>query len=174
MFKTSNTSYNQTKQLQPTHTRAPQGKRRKQKNMAAYPTFYYNFRIYLDDTDAGGIVYHANHIKYMERARREWLREQGVAHYSARDDYQFVVAKVDIDYHTPLLMDDLLTISLTAEKIGFASMQLTQKIYRSPDDVTQAKPATSAMIKLACVDKTLKPARIPQDLMSAITTVQVD
>lgn len=134
----------------------------------AYPTFYYDFRVYLDDTDAGGIVYHANHIKYMERARREWLRAQGIAHYSARDDYQFVVANVDINYLSPLFMDDLLTISITAEKVGFASMRLLQHIYRSRSDVENAKAATSAVIKLACVDKALKPARIPQDLMAAI------
>lgn len=146
---------------------------------ADYPTFYYDFRVYLDDTDAGGIVYHANHIKYMERARREWLRERGVAHYSARDDYQFVVAKVDIDYREPLLMDDLLTISITAKKIGFASMDLVQHIYRNkPHDkyhnkqaIEENMPASSARIKLACVDKSLKPARIPANLMAAITSV---
>lgn len=136
---------------------------------ADYPTFFYDFRIYLDDTDAGGIVYHANHIKYMERARREWLREQGVTHYSARDDYQFVVAKADIDYHKPLLMDDLLTISITAEKIGFASLRLKQHIFRTRADINQQAPASSARITLACVDKSLKPARIPADLMAAIT-----
>ena len=106
----------------------------------------------------------------MEHARREWLRDRGIAHYSARDDYQFVVAKVDIEYRAPLFMDDMLTISTIAKKIGFASIIVIQQIYRNEPQITaDSIPVSVATITLACVDKTLKPSRIPADLMAAVT-----
>lgn len=137
--------------------------------------YFYHFRIYLDDTDAGGIVYHANHLKYMERTRREWLRSKGFAHYSARDDYQFVVHSSHLNYLKPLRMDDVITVALYPKKIGFASLDLQQNIYHAQiqgdffwEDLAQFSNqlATTASIKLACVDKSLKPAAMPKDLAS--------
>ena len=58
--------------------------------------FEFNIRVYIEDTDAGGIVYHANHIRYMERTRTEWLRAAGVDHYWHQKDYNFVVYKIDV------------------------------------------------------------------------------
>ena len=72
--------------------------------------FEFNIRVYIEDTDAGGIVYHANHIRFMERTRTEWLRASGVDHYWHQKDYNFVVHKIGLKYSRPILMDDLLSL----------------------------------------------------------------
>lgn len=131
-------------------------------------TFYHNFRIYLDDTDAGGIVYHTNHIKYMEHARREWLRQQNIRHYTAQGDYQFVVSHIDINYRKPLMMDDLITVSLAAQKVRAASMIVVQSIYRNTADLEAQAPASTATITLACIDKSLKPTAIPPHIATLL------
>ena len=64
--------------------------------------FQFNIRVYIEDTDAGGIVYHANHIRFMERARTEWLRSTGIAHYWHQKDYSFVVHQIQVKY-TPYI-----------------------------------------------------------------------
>jgi acyl-CoA thioester hydrolase len=73
--------------------------------------FEFKIRIYMEDTDAGGIVYHANHIRFMERTRTEWLRASGVDHYWHQQDYNFVVHKINVKYSRPILMDDLITVT---------------------------------------------------------------
>ena len=73
--------------------------------------FQFNIRVYIEDTDAGGIVYHANHIRFMERARTEWLRSTGIAHYWHQKDYSFVVHQIQVKYVRPILMDDLITVT---------------------------------------------------------------
>lgn len=160
--------------------------------------FLFSFRVYLEDTDAGGIVYHANHLKYLERARREWLRSRGLAHYSARDDYQFVVQKANLHYVAPILMDDVMTITIYPKKVGFASIYLQQNIYRGEiasvlkhmleadsDDTDTNKGdyiclsaldklsdrlLTKAEVVLASIGKNHKPIRMPPDLLAILKT----
>jgi len=73
--------------------------------------FEFNIRVYIEDTDAGGIVYHANHIRFMERTRTEWLRASGISHYWHQKDYNFVVHKINVKYSRPIMMDDLITVT---------------------------------------------------------------
>jgi acyl-CoA thioester hydrolase len=121
-------------------------------------TFKFPIRVYIEDTDAGGIVYHANHIRYMERARTEWLRAQGVTHYWDQNDYSFVVHHLDINYHKPIFMDDLLHVSVHVLSCKSVSFTLQQNIYR--DEMLLA----SASVTLACLDQQLKPRRIPDTI----------
>lgn len=140
--------------------------------------FQYHFRIYLDDTDAGGIVYHANHLKYLERTRREWLRHKGLAHYSLGSDYQFVVHSATLQYKKALRMDDEITVTTTLHELKPASMVLSQQIYLGHLDIALASAAelrnslaTDASVKLACVNQELKPSALPKELFNILTTL---
>lgn len=118
-------------------------------------TFSFPVRVYIEDTDAGGIVYHANHIRFMERARTEWLRAHGIAHYWSQTDYSFVVHHIDVHYHKPIFMNDLLDVTVRVLSCNSASFTLQQNIYR--DEMLLA----SATVDMACLDKNLKPKRVP-------------
>jgi len=171
-------------------------------------TFLFPFRVYIEDTDAGGIVYHANHLKYMERARTEWLRANGIDHYlksgqtataqalpdpfnkssfqdkSTENDFQklpnssfsFVVHQLQITYHKPALMDDLLLVSVEAVSCGAASLVLKQCIYRHTadlpmDEVPPADKASliaEAVVTLACLNDALRPRRLPDNIRQLI------
>lgn len=120
--------------------------------------FSFQIRVYIEDTDAGGIVYHANHIRYFERARSEWLRAQHVKHYWDQHDYSFVVHQINVQYHKPILMDDLLQVTVSVVSCRSVSFTLQQNIYR--DEILLA----SATVTLACLDRHLKPRRIPESI----------
>ena len=92
--------------------------------------FEFQIRVYIEDTDAGGIVYHANHIRFMERARTEWLRASGISHYWHQKDYNFVVHKIGLKYSRPILMDDLITVTASVVSCKATSFVLQQNIYR--------------------------------------------
>lgn len=158
--------------------------------------FSYPFRVYIEDTDAGGIVYHANHLKYMERTRTEWLRSQGIDHYLVGDkglelstknpdgtnqnlqnlSFSFVVHELQISYHQPALIDNLLTVSIEAVSCGAASFILRQRIER--DDVVNGLSKrtliATANVKLACLDGNLKPRRLPSNIRDLIQTALLD
>ena len=158
--------------------------------------FSYPFRVYIEDTDAGGIVYHANHLKYMERTRTEWLRSQDIDHYlignkglelsekttEGTDQYlpnlsfSFVVHELQISYHQPAMMDNLLIVSIEAVSCGAASFILRQRIER--DDVINGSPKrtviASANVKLACLDANLRPRRLPTNIRDLIQTALQD
>lgn len=124
--------------------------------------FEFQLRVYIEDTDAGGIVYHANHIRFMERARTEWLRASGIAHYWHQQDYSFVVHKLSIKYLRPILMDDLITVTAKVISYKSASFTLEQNIYR--DGVL----LVSGEVELACLDKQMKPRKLPTEIVSLI------
>ncbi len=155
--------------------------------------FSYPFRVYIEDTDAGGIVYHANHLKYMERARTEWLRSQGIDHYLVGDkgqesshdgleqnspnlSFSFVVHELQITYHQPALMDNLLIVSIEAVSCGAASFIVLQRIER--DDIVQGISkrtlVASANVKLACLDGNLKPRRLPSNIRDLVQHALLD
>jgi acyl-CoA thioester hydrolase len=152
--------------------------------------FSFHIRVYIEDTDAGGIVYHANHIKYMERVRTEWLRSQGIDHYLAGDkgtdseadqnlpnsSFSFVVHQLQITYHQPAVMDNLLIVSIEAVSCGAASFVLKQHIEREDliDGMTKRVNIASAQIKLACLDAALKPRRLPSNIRDLIQTALLD
>jgi acyl-CoA thioester hydrolase len=158
--------------------------------------FSYPFRVYIEDTDAGGIVYHANHLKYMERTRTEWLRSQGIDHYLVGDkglelttnspdtndqnllnsSFSFVVHELQISYHQPALMDDLLIVTIEAVSIGAASFVLLQRIERNDvvNGITKRVIVASAKVKLACLNDDLKPRRLPSNIRDLIQTALQD
>jgi acyl-CoA thioester hydrolase len=120
--------------------------------------FTWPVRIYYEDTDAGGIVFYANYLKFFERARTEWLRAAGVNQQALaeQDGAIFVVKNASIDYHAPAKLDDVLNLTLSIEKLGRASVQFTQQAWRG--EVLLA----SASVKVGCVDAaTLRPRSLP-------------
>lgn len=123
-------------------------------------------RIYYEDTDAGGIVYHSKYLNFMERCRCDWLHELGfnVAQMQAQSGILFAVREVNIEYHMPARLFDEVTVSCRALQVGKVRLVLEQNIYNG--DVLLC----SAAIKLATLDKTsFKLAAMPLALRSALT-----
>lgn len=122
--------------------------------------FIWPVRVYYEDTDAGGIVYYANYLKFFERARTEWLRAAGVSQQSMLDEHGagFVVRSAQIDYHASARLDDEITLTLDIAKAGRASVVFSQQALRG--ELLLA----SAHVKVGCVDlHTLRPRAIPDD-----------
>ncbi|MDQ1924513.1 tol-pal system-associated acyl-CoA thioesterase [Massilia pseudoviolaceinigra] len=120
--------------------------------------FSWPVRVYYEDTDAGGIVFYANYLKFFERARTEWLRAANVGQQALRDQDGaiFVVKNASIDYHAPARLDDELNLKLSIEKLGHASVQFLQQAWHG--DVLLA----SARVKVGCVDAaSLRPRALP-------------
>lgn len=118
-------------------------------------------RVYFEDTDAGGIVYHANYLRFAERARTEWLRELGYDHrrLAAEHALLFAVVRAGIDFVRPARLDDLLRVRTRAVRVGGASLELEQFIY------SEAGEAARVRVTLAVVDAvTLRPRRLPEAL----------
>ena len=115
-------------------------------------------RIYYEDTDAGGFVYHANYIKYLERARTEYFRSRNffIAQL-ASDGFVFPVVRLEIDFKAPAFHDDLLSVVTTPVRIGGSSVTLCQKIVRHND----GKLLVDGFVTLACIGPALKAKRIP-------------
>ncbi len=119
-------------------------------------THEWKLRVYFEDTDAGGIVYYANYLKFIERARTEMLRSIGIPHAKMIDDTktQFVVQSCNVKYHKPAKLDDEIIIRSKLTEAGAASLDLKQDVYRG--DVL----LVSADVGLACINETGAPCRI--------------
>ena len=125
--------------------------------------FTWTVRVYYEDTDAGGIVYYANYLKFFERARTEWLRSLGIDQQALRDEHGaiFVVTSASIDYVASARLDDEVKVTLKVEKLGRASVQFAQQAWRGDTLLS------SADVKVACVDAvTMRPRTLP-DLAAA-------
>lgn len=124
------------------------------------PEFQFPIRVYIEDTDAGGIVYYVNYLRFMERARTEFLRHLGFEHYlNSDEDFMFVVRGAEIRYFQPARMDDALTVIAQVQSLGRASLVFTQEVRRA--DITLA----SGTIDIACVKRCdLKPRALPERL----------
>jgi acyl-CoA thioester hydrolase len=123
--------------------------------------FSWPVRVYWEDTDAGGVVYYANYLKFLERARSEWLRTLGIhqAELAAQDDVLFVVRRVEADYRKPARFDDALAVQSRITELGRASLTMAQQVWRG-DEVLLA-----AQVKLACVSASgMRVAKIPPHL----------
>ncbi|MBT5331754.1 MAG: tol-pal system-associated acyl-CoA thioesterase [Porticoccaceae bacterium] len=121
-------------------------------------------RVYIEDTDAGGIVFYVNYLKFMERARTEWLRSLGFDKAGAnRESFQFVVKSVEIEYSAPARLDDQLLVTAELLHCRGASMDIAQKVYRGDSILCSSK------IVIACVSgANLKPMRIPTEMLTKI------
>ena len=121
--------------------------------------FNWPVRVYYEDTDGGGVVYHSNYLNFMERARTEWLRAIGFGQNELRDELGLIVVVhgLSIDYHYPARLDDALIVASRLIKVGGSSFMFEQIIKR--DELV----LTSAKVRLVCVDANkFKPIAIPQ------------
>jgi acyl-CoA thioester hydrolase len=124
--------------------------------------FRWPLRVYYEDTDAGGIVFYANYLKFFERARTEWLRAAGVGQQLLANESgcMFVVKNASIDYHSPAKLDDSLEISVRILKLGRASVLFTQEAWRM-NDQDPVRLCTGS-IRVGCVDaNSMRPTEIP-------------
>jgi len=128
--------------------------------------FVWPIRIYYEDTDLGGVVYYANYLKFMERARTEWLRHYGIEQTQLKQQYNliFVVRQVTLDYLQPAHFNDFVQVTVNLTKLGKASLTMYQQILR------QTEQLCTATIKLGCVDAGhLRPQPMPNSLLLRIS-----
>ena len=126
--------------------------------------FAWPVRVYYEDTDAGGVVYHANYLRFMERARNEWLREMGypVEQIVRQDKKLFVVRSVEMKFIRPARLSDELQVSAEVIEAKRASMLLRQEVHRQADELL-----VSARVELAMVDsESFRPVRLPEYLQN--------
>lgn len=131
----------------------------------ALRTFVWPVRVYYEDTDLGGVVYYANYLKFMERARTEWMRALGFDQTAlARDrGAVFVVSSLTIDYLKPAAFNDELAVTVELEETGAAQIRLRQRVTRGAEELATAR------VRIACVDTaTFKPVRIPRSLAECL------
>ncbi|MDR2128833.1 MAG: YbgC/FadM family acyl-CoA thioesterase [Burkholderiaceae bacterium] len=143
--------------------------------MAAATTTAFEFpiRIYWEDTDAGGIVYNANYLKFFERARTEWLRSLGInqgALRAARGGI-FVVSSASLRFLRPARLDDELIATAALEKAGSAMLQISQQVLRRQGADLQARQVCcEGSVRVAWVSaSSFKPARIPVDIVQRLS-----
>ena len=125
-------------------------------------------RVYYEDTDAGGVVYYANYLKFCERARTDWLRAVGLEQGRLATDQNiiFVVRSVKADYLQPAVLDDLLDVVTTLGKLGHASLVFDQKIQRGGQILFET------LITIACIDRVSKRATpIPPSVRAQFATL---
>lgn len=129
--------------------------------MSPAPNFCMTCRVYWEDTDAGGVVYYANYLKYLERCRSEWLRTLGIDQGRLREQraLQFAVVSLGVRYMRPAKLDDELQVSARLAKFMPASISFEQAVRRGGQVLLEAQT------RVACLDAiTLKPRPIPDDL----------
>ena len=128
--------------------------------------FSLQVRVYYEDTDAGGVVYHSNYLNFMERARTEWLRHIGFEQHTLieQDEILFAVRKIKIDYHKPALFNELLNIKTRIADQRKASLVFEQIIFNQSEETI-----CKAEIKIACLNSsTMKPEPIPETILSEL------
>jgi acyl-CoA thioester hydrolase len=129
--------------------------------MQPTPNFSCKYRVYWEDTDAGGVVYYANYLKFMERCRTEWLRSLGVDQVRLRAErqLQFAVVNVAVDFLRAAVLDDEILVTAELQRLSGATITFKQTILRGDAQLIDAST------RVACLDSgTLKPRPIPKDL----------
>lgn len=137
--------------------------------------FRFPLRVYWEDTDAGGVVFYANYLKFFERARTEWLRSLGHQQEKMRlaTGVVFIVTDTSVRYLRPARLDDLLQVSVDIQHAGRAQMTIAQQAFRCADD--REELLAEGTIRIGCVDAgTFKPRRIPNSVADSFlqTTTQ--
>lgn len=131
--------------------------------MPAVPEFSWPVRVYYEDTDAGGVVYHANYLRFFERARTEWLRARGVdqGRFAAEAGLVFVLAEVSVSFRRPARLDDELSVGCVLAEARSASLRFTQRLVRAADGELLA----SLECRVAVVESgSFRPAALPESL----------
>ena len=129
------------------------------------PPFRHTLRVYWEDTDAGGVVFYANYLKFFERARTEWLRALGFGQQALRERTGaiFVVTDTQVRYRAPARLDDLLDVTVDLRAGGRASMLIAQQAWRGSALLAEGD------IRIGCVDAgTFRPRRIPTELLCTL------
>lgn len=127
--------------------------------------FEWSIRVYYEDTDSGGVVYHSNYLSFMERARTEWLRSLGFEQDELIANYQciFAVSSVAMNFHCPAKFNDLLLVQSHIINVSGASFEFEQKIVRGDELLC------GAVVKIACLNSNLfRPMAIPPKLLTEI------
>ena len=121
-------------------------------------------RVYWEDTDAGGVVYHASYLRFMERGRTELLRDKGIDQGALQKDAGliFVVSNMNIKFRVPAKIDDELTVETSVHELGGASLRLKQKVLRGADVLVEAD------VTCAVISREGKPSRIPADMKAKL------
>ena len=135
--------------------------------------FHFPCRVYYEDTDAGGVVYYANYLKYLERCRTEWLRGAGFDQSQLLRDLQlgFVVRRVEADYLRPAILDDRLEVGLRVDKLGAAQIVFAQTICRR-DHAGAPELLLTARVQIVSVNMTtMRPAPIPAGMKTQLQEI---
>jgi len=127
-------------------------------------------RVYYEDTDAQGVVYYANYMRYLERGRTDMLRMMGLDQremlaFEQPEDVQFVVRRCELDYHLPAHLDDVLMIHTRIASVGGASLVMTQDVRRDEEILV------GAVVKAAVIGQDGKPKRLPKELKQRMNAV---
>jgi acyl-CoA thioester hydrolase len=134
-------------------------------NLATMPTHVHRLRVYWEDTDAGGVVFYANYLKFFERARTEWLRSLGISQreLAQREGVLFVVTDSRVSHKAPAHLDDTLDVTVDVERRGTASLTIAQQARR---DGTVLAEGT---VRIGCVDaSSFRPQRLPAAIAAAL------
>ena len=129
------------------------------------PEFRFTLRVYWEDTDAGGVVFYANYLKFFERARTEWLRALGVEQEALRRDERviFIVSETTVRFLLPARLDDLLEVDVETVRRGQASLVVAQQCRRGTALLAEGQ------IRIGCVDAgTFRPRRIPKTILERL------
>ena len=132
--------------------------------------FRFPIRVYYEDTDAGGVVYHANYVRFLERARTEWLRAQGVSqsHYATERGLLFAIAGMELNFLSPARLDDALVATCVLTERRSASLKFRQQLVRVHDD----RVLVEATVRAACLcARTFRPRPMPDDVLAEQTNL---
>jgi acyl-CoA thioester hydrolase len=127
------------------------------------PSFSASFNVYWEDTDAGGVVYYANYLRFLERARSDWLRAMAVDQQQLRTQrqLQFVVVSINVDFLRPAVLHDEILVTAELNRLAGATIHFKQTIMRGEEQLIDAA------VRVACLDSgTLRPRAIPKDLFT--------
>lgn len=130
--------------------------------------FCWPIRVYYEDTDAAGVVYYANYLRFLERARTEWIASMGLSISSIESEHNaiFVVNRVEIDYRRPARLGDALMATVAVVACGKARLVVAQDVTRSGETLVSAK------VVLACIDpRTWRVARIPESVLAPMENI---
>lgn len=124
-----------------------------------------DYRIYYEDTDAAGVVYYANYLRYFERGRAEFLRERGLSVRDLQEQgYIFPVVHLEIDYRAPAVLDDLIRVETAVEEVTGATLTLRQRVVR----VADGKGLVEGRVTLACFGPDRRVKRLPKALVQLL------
>ena len=120
-------------------------------------------RVYVEDTDAGGIVFYANYLKYMERARTELMRTLGFDKPALFDGMQFVVREVSLKYHSPAVLDDQISVTAVLSKASRVTFEMTQQVFRGDELLVEG------WVKVACINaESKRPQGMPKPMFETL------